>query len=121
MNQYEYNVKDGRHNKLFNKAMVAHTVNNLKRIVEVYNGFEKLKEILDVGGGIGTLSSLICSKYPTIRCINFDLPHVIENSPSYPGMKSLLMHCRVSLSLVAIKNISCRSETCRRRNVREHS
>jgi caffeic acid 3-O-methyltransferase len=29
---------------------------------------------------------MIVSKYPSIRGINFDLPHVIEDAPSYPGM-----------------------------------
>ncbi|KAK5777855.1 hypothetical protein PVK06_045822 [Gossypium arboreum] len=30
---------------------------------------------------------MIVSKYPTIKCINFDLPHVIENAPTYPGVE----------------------------------
>ncbi|KAF5186158.1 Caffeic acid 3-o-methyltransferase [Thalictrum thalictroides] len=49
-------------------------------------GFEGLKEVVDVGGGVGITSSLITSKYPAIRCINFDLPHVIEQSQTYPGV-----------------------------------
>ncbi|PPR98579.1 hypothetical protein GOBAR_AA22088 [Gossypium barbadense] len=30
---------------------------------------------------------MIVSKYPTIKGINFDLPHVIENAPTYPGVE----------------------------------
>nr|KJB52490.1 hypothetical protein B456_008G264700 [Gossypium raimondii] len=30
---------------------------------------------------------MIVSKYPTIKGINFDLPHVIENAPTCPGVE----------------------------------
>jgi hypothetical protein len=37
-------------------------------------------------GGTGAVLSMIVSKYPSIRGINFDLPHVIEDAPSFPGI-----------------------------------
>jgi O-methyltransferase domain len=30
--------------------------------------------------------NMITSKYPNIKGINFDLPHVIADAPPYPGM-----------------------------------
>ncbi|KAK4857305.1 hypothetical protein QYF36_026720 [Acer negundo] len=33
--------------------------------------------------------SAITSKYPHIKAINFDLPHVINDAPSYPGVEHL--------------------------------
>ncbi|XP_070677064.1 caffeic acid 3-O-methyltransferase-like [Malus domestica] len=30
---------------------------------------------------------MIVSKYPSIKGINFDLPHVIEDAPQYPGVE----------------------------------
>ncbi|KAI9153739.1 hypothetical protein LWI28_015825 [Acer negundo] len=33
--------------------------------------------------------SVITSQYPHIKAINFDLPHVINDAPSYPGVEHL--------------------------------
>jgi flavonol 3-O-methyltransferase/caffeic acid 3-O-methyltransferase len=42
--------------------------------------------LVDVGGGTGSSLALIAAKYPHIRGINYDLPHVVAASPSYPGI-----------------------------------
>ncbi|KAL5699149.1 hypothetical protein ACHQM5_030090 [Ranunculus cassubicifolius] len=77
--------------------MLSYTSNSLKKIVEVYKGFDNLREVVDVGGGIGTMSSLIYSKYPHIKCINYDLPHVIEEAPLFPGVKQVAGEMFVSV------------------------
>ncbi|MQI32294.1 methyltransferase, partial [Escherichia coli] len=56
-------------------------------VLECYKGFEDIKRLVDVGGGLGVNINLITSKYPHIQAINFDLPHVIEHAPSYPGVE----------------------------------
>ena len=58
----------------------------MKKVVESYKGFEGIKRLVDVGGGLGININLITSKYPHIHGINFDLPHVIQDAPSYPGI-----------------------------------
>lgn len=58
----------------------------MKKILECYKGFEDIKRLVDVGGGLGVNINLITSKYPHIQGINFDLPHVIQHAPSYAGM-----------------------------------
>jgi len=58
----------------------------MKNVLESYKGFEGIKRLVDVGGGLGININLITSKYPYIHGINFDLPHVIQDAPSYPGM-----------------------------------
>ena len=57
----------------------------MKKILKLYKGFEHFKQLVDVGGGLGVNLNLITSLYPHIKGINFDLPHVIEDAPSYPG------------------------------------
>ncbi|KAK9122373.1 hypothetical protein Syun_019990 [Stephania yunnanensis] len=84
---FEYASKEPRFNELFNQAMYDHTTIVMKKILETYKGFEDLKELVDVGGGIGTTIGIITSKYPTIKGVNFDLPHVIQHAPSFPGVK----------------------------------
>ncbi|KAM6583758.1 hypothetical protein CsatB_010760 [Cannabis sativa] len=59
----------------------------LKKILEVYKGFENLGKVVDVGGGLGGTLNQITSKYPHLKGINFDLPHVVEHAPSYPGVE----------------------------------
>ncbi|MED6108352.1 hypothetical protein PIB30_023119 [Stylosanthes scabra] len=41
--------------------------------------FEGLESIVDVGGGNGTISKIINELFPQLKCIVFDLPHVVEN------------------------------------------
>jgi caffeic acid 3-O-methyltransferase len=89
MNAYEYASKDARFSQVFNTAMFNRTTILVKKMLESYKGFEKLKQVVDVGGGIGVALSLITSKYPNIKGINFDLPHVIQHAPPFPGMISL--------------------------------
>ncbi|XP_059435365.1 3-aminomethylindole N-methyltransferase-like [Corylus avellana] len=72
------------------RAMSNHTTLIMKKLLDVYKGFEGPKVKVDVGGGIGVTLSIITSKYPQIKCINFDLPHVLADAPSYPGAGSLL-------------------------------
>lgn len=65
--------------------MSDHSTITMKKLLETYKGFEGLNSVVDVGGGTGAVLSMIVSKYPSIKGINFDLPHVIEDAPSYPG------------------------------------
>jgi hypothetical protein len=84
---FEYPSLDSRFNQVFNTAMINHTTIVMKKVLECYKGFDEVKRLVDVGGGLGVNINLITSKYPHIQGINFDLPHVIEHAPSYPGMK----------------------------------
>ncbi|KAK9097335.1 hypothetical protein Sjap_022832 [Stephania japonica] len=84
---YERLANDKTESELFNKATSDHTTIVMRRILDEYKRFENVKAVVDVGGGIGTKIGMIVSKYPTIRGINFDLPHVVETALSYPGVE----------------------------------
>ncbi|KAL1218689.1 Flavone 3'-O-methyltransferase 1 [Cardamine amara subsp. amara] len=77
---------DPSFNKVFNNAMANYSTIIMKKILETYKGFDGLTSLVDVGGGIGASLKMIVSKYPNIKGINFDLPHVINEAPSYPGI-----------------------------------
>ncbi|GAB2264995.1 Caffeic acid 3-O-methyltransferase [Dionaea muscipula] len=87
MSAFEYHGTDPRFNKIFNNGMSNHSTITMKRMLETYKGFEGLCSLVDVGGGTGATLNMIVSKYPTIKGINFDLPHVIHDAPSYPGVE----------------------------------
>ncbi|GMN68868.1 hypothetical protein TIFTF001_037932 [Ficus carica] len=81
---FEYPGLDARFNKLFNRGMYNHTTIVMKNILVSYEGFTHLQRLVDVGGGLGVTLNLITSKYPYIKGVNFDLPHVLEHAPPYP-------------------------------------
>uniref|UniRef100_A0A2C9U2H8 O-methyltransferase C-terminal domain-containing protein n=1 Tax=Manihot esculenta TaxID=3983 RepID=A0A2C9U2H8_MANES len=99
MTAFEYLETDQRFNRLFNEGISSYTTLVVKKILDVYRGFDGLNVLVDVGGGTGVTLSIIASKYPHIKGINYDLPHVLANSPSYSGIKVCsLNHKRVSIS-----------------------
>ncbi|GLJ55158.1 hypothetical protein SUGI_1183880 [Cryptomeria japonica] len=86
VNAFEYPAKDQRFNTVFNRAMAEHSTIVMGRILETYEGFKDLEELVDVGGGTGFTLNLIVSKYPHIRGVNFDMPHVVADAPQFPGV-----------------------------------
>ena len=90
MHAFEYPGLDPRFNLVFNKAMYNHTTIVIKNILQVYKGFENVKQLVDVGGGLGVTLKAVTAKYPHIKGINFDLPHVIEHAPQYPGVEHVV-------------------------------
>ena len=103
MSVFQYMDKDPAFNILFNKSMVDLSTIALSKILEVYQGFVGLTSLVDVGGGTGKCLNMVISKYTSIKGINFDLPHVIQSAPFYPG-KILNFFSRVYLlNNIAIK------------------
>jgi len=82
---YEYFEKDPQINNIFNNSMTDTCTVHMKRILEIYKGYEGISTLVDVGGGNGQSLKMIISKYPSIKAINFDLPQVIEHAPPSTG------------------------------------
>ncbi|OAY85228.1 Tricetin 3',4',5'-O-trimethyltransferase [Ananas comosus] len=87
MTAFEYHGTDPRFNKVFNEGMKNHSIIITKKLLELYNGFDGVNTLVDVGGGIGATLYMITSKYPNIKGINYDLPHVISEAPPFPGVE----------------------------------
>ena len=66
--------------------MCSHTTIVVKNILKFYKGFNHLTQLVDVGDGLGLTLNQITSKYSHIKGVNLDLPDVVENAPSYPGI-----------------------------------
>ncbi len=82
---YQLNNDDPRVDKLFNTAMTSHSSIYMEALLGAYHGFQDVNCLVDVGGCTGASLALITAKYPHIRGINFDLPHVVATSPTYPS------------------------------------
>lgn len=89
MTEFEYSATDQRFNRIFNEGMSNHSALIMKKVLEVYKGFDGLNVLVDVGGGIGVNLKMIVSRYPHIKGINYDLPHVVANAPSHPGIENV--------------------------------
>lgn len=84
---FDYFAADPRLNEVFNKGMFNYSTLTMRKMLENYKGFDGIKQLVDVGGGLGHALRAIMSKYPTITGINFDLPHVVCNAQPSPGLK----------------------------------
>jgi hypothetical protein len=75
----------------FNEAMMTHTSIVMKKIVENYDGFDSIGDctLVDVGGGVGANLAQILSKFPHLRGVNFDLPHVVSEAPPIHGVEHI--------------------------------
>lgn len=69
MNASEYIRQDARYSEIFKASMRDYNSMFMKKMLEIYGGFEGLKSLVDVGGGDGTILNLIVSKYPAIKAI----------------------------------------------------
>jgi caffeic acid 3-O-methyltransferase len=78
--------KNQRLGALFDHAMAQHSVILVSKMLERFQGFDGVQQLVDVGGGDGSTLGMITSRYKHIRGINYDLPHVISQAPSLPGM-----------------------------------
>uniref|UniRef100_A0ACD5ZA97 Uncharacterized protein n=1 Tax=Avena sativa TaxID=4498 RepID=A0ACD5ZA97_AVESA len=83
---FKYYGTDTRFNRVFNEAMKNHSTIVTKKLLDSYAGFDGVGTLVDVGGGTGATIRAITSKYPRIKGINFDLPHVISEAPPSPGV-----------------------------------
>eukprot|EP00252_Welwitschia_mirabilis_P024194 TRINITY_DN7081_c0_g1_i1.p1 TRINITY_DN7081_c0_g1~~TRINITY_DN7081_c0_g1_i1.p1 ORF type:complete len:353 (-),score=45.93 TRINITY_DN7081_c0_g1_i1:192-1250(-) len=74
------------YNQLMKDAMTGVSVPFMRCLLQNYKGFQGIRTLVDVGGSSGFCLHMILQEYPEIKGINFDLPYVVENAPSYPGI-----------------------------------
>ncbi|CAK9854799.1 unnamed protein product, partial [Sphagnum jensenii] len=85
--EFQLNNDDPRVDKLFNTAMSSQSGIYMEAMLGAYHGFQDVNCLVDVGGCTGASLALITAKYPHIRGINFDLPHVVATAPTYPRVE----------------------------------
>nr|AAR24095.1 caffeic acid O-methyltransferase-like protein [Ammi majus] len=85
-NIFEYLEKDKDLAELLSQAMDKSIATSMNILLQMYKGLEGVQEVVDVGGAHGATLSCIVSMNPHLKGINFDLPHVVKNAPSLPGI-----------------------------------
>ncbi|KAL3685022.1 hypothetical protein R1sor_003044 [Riccia sorocarpa] len=88
MKSWEYAQKHPKElGNLIDRAMGGSSALLIPLLLEKYTGFEGLGCLVDVGGGTGETLALILSKYPHLRGINFDQPHVVAKGVRVTGIE----------------------------------
>ncbi|THU44333.1 hypothetical protein C4D60_Mb02t06310 [Musa balbisiana] len=114
MSCFDYQSTDPRFNKIFNEAMRGHTAVVVNQLLRTYGGFDDVKVLVDVGGGVGATLGMITSRHPHIKGINLDLPHVISGAHPLPGLL-IFIPSTINTNLTEKKNsslVDLRSRSC---------
>ncbi|CAL9760383.1 unnamed protein product [Musa acuminata subsp. burmannicoides] len=59
----------------------------MKKLLQVYRGFDSIKVLVDVGGGIGATLHMITSGTPTSRASTSTFLMSSVRAPPYPGVE----------------------------------
>ncbi|RZR86463.1 hypothetical protein BHM03_00013665 [Ensete ventricosum] len=86
---FDHQGTDPRFNKIFNESMRGHTAVLVNQLLRTYSGFDDVKVLVDVGGGVGATLGMITSRHPHIKGINLDLPHVISGAQPLPALRKV--------------------------------
>ncbi|KAM3323961.1 hypothetical protein P3S67_005112 [Capsicum chacoense] len=86
---WDYCAEESDFNSVFNDAMVGDSrlISNLLISDCCKHVFEGLTSLVDVGGGSGTVAMAIANAFPSLKCIVFDLPHVIGDRKETKNLK----------------------------------
>ncbi|KAL2930134.1 Caffeic acid 3-O-methyltransferase [Bienertia sinuspersici] len=86
-NPQEAVEKDERYASIFYDSMKEFNPLFINKVLSDYKGFHGLHSIVDVGGRDGAILKAIIAKYPAIKGINFDLPHIVEKQAICPSIE----------------------------------
>jgi len=79
-------------NNAFNAAMSSIAGAVHQAIANVYD-FSDVECLVDLGGGHGRLLSVILKRFPDLRGIVFDMPHVVEGARAHIARSGLSERC----------------------------
>jgi len=78
MGVWDFAGREPKFNHLFNKCMAMDSRLVSTVLIEKYKWLlEGIESLVDVGGGTGTMFKVIVESFPQLKCIVFDLPHVV--------------------------------------------
>ena len=74
-----YRAREPAESAIFDRAMSATSRSAIAGLVEAYD-FGRFRTIVDVGGGNGALLRALLERYPELRGVLFDQPHVVDGA-----------------------------------------
>lgn len=94
LDSFEYLVVHPKEASIFNEAMAEITRQVARAVAAAYD-FSRLRTIVDVGGGNGTLIAAILTSAPVLRGIVFDLASGNAEAPQQLVAASVAERCQV--------------------------
>lgn len=83
----EYYTKRPEVMPLIYKSLNGMCVPFMREMLQIYDGFQGVETLVDVGGNSGITLRMIMEKYPNVhRGINYDLPDMVASAPQIPGV-----------------------------------
>jgi hypothetical protein len=79
---FDYFAVNREAGQIFNAALAELRSNAAAALLDVYD-FSGVRQLVDVGGGDGSLLAAVLGRYPKIKGILFDLPHVVEKATAH--------------------------------------
>lgn len=76
-NYFSYIENNPNELKIYHKAMYEYARDDYEKLPEFID-FSNHQAIMDIGGGLGALVSIIAQKFPQIKCYLFDKEEVID-------------------------------------------
>ena len=76
---WEHRARDPEDNAVFDAAMTGMSRYVSDAVVDAYD-FGAYGTVVDVGGGRGAMLAAILHRYPTVRGVLFDQPHVVDST-----------------------------------------
>lgn len=92
--QYAYVKERPELAAIFDQAMIELSNMYNDPIVNAYD-FSGVERVMDVGGGQGGMALSLLRRYPHLRVVIFDQPHVIERARPYLARKGALDRCEL--------------------------
>ncbi|KAH7445172.1 hypothetical protein KP509_02G110400 [Ceratopteris richardii] len=87
---YSFTQQNHAYNQVFQNAMSGHSQLFMTKLLDTYEGLQTIRSLVDVGGGYGDCLRAITSRYPHLKGINLELPHIVANAPAYPGVEHVV-------------------------------
>lgn len=81
MPAFDYLAEHPDEASYFSEAMVGFHGSEPPAVAEAYD-FSGFKTVVDVGGATGNMLAAILSRYPSVRGVLFDRPHVVRDAPA---------------------------------------
>ncbi|NET60312.1 MAG: methyltransferase [Symploca sp. SIO2E6] len=94
MGLYEYLQQNAQATANFNRWMEETTRDWVIPALELYS-FAKVKTFVDVGGGTGTLTATLLSKYAHLQGILFDQDYILKGAPEILAAAQVETRCQV--------------------------
>jgi hypothetical protein len=92
VNFYQYMQQHPEARRSFDHAMVDFATLAAEAVVAAYN-FSTFRQVVDVGGGYGTLLTTILQAYPSVQGVLFELPSLLEGAGQHIQASGVADRC----------------------------